>query len=199
MLVKRLHEAGIEVILDVVYNHTAEGNHLGPTLSFRGIDNASYYMLAADKHFYFDATGCGNTVNMRHPRVLQMVMDSLRYWVEDCHVDGFRFDLATSLGREYDNFDPHAVFFDAVAPGSGAVAREDDRRAVGRRAERLSGRQLPARLGGVERPLPRRDALLLEGRFEPAAGLLARRARLRRSLRASGPPPLGERQLRHRP
>ena len=114
MLVKRLHEAGIEVILDVVYNHTAEGNHLGPTLSFRGIDNASYYMLAADKHFYFDATGCGNTINMRHPRVLQMVMDSLRYWVEDCHVDGFRFDLATSLGREYDNFDPHAVFFDAV-------------------------------------------------------------------------------------
>ncbi len=114
VLVKRLHEAGIEVILDVVYNHTAEGNHLGPTLSFRGIDNASYYMLAADKHFYFDATGCGNTVNLRHPRVLQMVMDSLRYWVEDCHVDGFRFDLASSLGREYDHFDPSAVFFDAV-------------------------------------------------------------------------------------
>ena len=114
VLVRRLHEAGIEVILDVVYNHTAEGNHLGPTLSFRGIDNASYYMLAADKHFYFDTTGCGNTVNLRHPRVLQMVMDSLRYWVEECHVDGFRFDLATSLGREYDSFDPNAVFFDAV-------------------------------------------------------------------------------------
>ena len=114
VLVRRLHEAGIEVILDVVYNHTAEGNHLGPTLSFRGIDNASYYMLGADKHFYFDTTGTGNTVNLRHPRVLQMVMDSLRYWVEDCHVDGFRFDLATSLGREYDSFDPNAVFFDAV-------------------------------------------------------------------------------------
>jgi len=114
VLVRRLHEAGIEVILDVVYNHTAEGNHLGPTLSFRGIDNASYYMLAADKQFYFDTTGCGNTVNLRHPRVLQMVMDSLRYWVEDCHVDGFRFDLATSLGREYDQFDPNAIFLDAV-------------------------------------------------------------------------------------
>ena len=113
-MVRRLHEAGIEVILDVVYNHTAEGNHLGPTLSFRGIDNASYYLLGEDKRFYFDTTGCGNTINLRHPRVLQMVMDSLRYWVEDCHVDGFRFDLASSLGREYDNFDPNAVFFDAV-------------------------------------------------------------------------------------
>jgi glycogen operon protein len=114
VLVRRLDEAGIEVLLDVVYNHTAEGNHLGPTLSFRGIDNASYYMLAQDRRFYFDTTGCGNTVNLRHPRVLQMVMDSLRYWVEDCHVDGFRFDLASSLGREYDQFDTNAVFFDAV-------------------------------------------------------------------------------------
>jgi len=114
VLVRRLHEAGIEVILDVVYNHTAEGNHLGPTLSFRGIDNASYYMLAEDRRFYFDATGTGNTVNLRHPRVLQMVTDSLRYWVEECHVDGFRFDLATSLGREYDQFDNNAVFFDTV-------------------------------------------------------------------------------------
>ncbi len=112
---RRMHEAGIEVLLDVVYNHTAEGNHLGPTLSFRGIDNASYYMLAEDPRFYFDTTGTGNTVNLRHPRVLQMVMDSLRYWVEECHVDGFRFDLTTSLGREYDHFDPNAVFFDAIA------------------------------------------------------------------------------------
>jgi isoamylase len=114
LMVRRLHEAGIEVILDVVYNHTAEGNHLGPTLSFRGIDNASYYMLGEDKHYYFDTTGCGNTVNLRHPRILQMVMDSLRYWVEECHVDGFRFDLTTALGREYDRFDPSAVFFDTV-------------------------------------------------------------------------------------
>jgi len=114
VMVRRLHEAGIEVILDVVYNHTAEGNHLGPTLSFRGIDNASYYQLAEDRRYYFDATGCGNTVNLRHPRVLQMVMDSLRYWVEELHVDGFRFDLASSLGREHDQFVPNAVFFDAV-------------------------------------------------------------------------------------
>mgnify|MGYP000111625642 CR=1 FL=1 len=114
VMVRRLHEAGIEVILDVVYNHTAEGNHLGPTLSFRGIDNASYYMLAEDKRYYFDTTGCGNTVNLRHPRVLQMVMDSLRYWVETCNIDGFRFDLASSLGREYDQFDRNAVFLDAI-------------------------------------------------------------------------------------
>ena len=114
LMVRRLHEVGIEVILDVVYNHTAEGNHMGPTLSFRGIDNTSYYMLSQDRRFYFDTTGCGNTMNLRHPRVLQMVMDSLRYWVEECHVDGFRFDLATALGREYDVFDPNAIFFDAV-------------------------------------------------------------------------------------
>jgi glycogen operon protein len=114
LMVRRLHEAGIEVILDVVYNHTAEGSQLGPTLSFRGIDNASYYILADDPRYYFDTTGCGNTVNLRHQRVLQMVMDSLRYWVEGCHVDGFRFDLASSLGRERDTFNPHAVFLDAV-------------------------------------------------------------------------------------
>lgn len=114
LMVRRLHEAGIEVLLDVVYNHTAEGNQLGPTLSFRGIDNASYYILADDRRYYFDSTGCGNTVNLRHPRVLQMVMDSLRYWVEDCHVDGFRFDLASSLGRDREAFDPSALFFDVV-------------------------------------------------------------------------------------
>ena len=114
LMVRRLHEAGIEVILDVVYNHTAEGNHMGPTLSFRGIDNASYYLLGDDPRYYFDTTGCGNTVNLRHQRVLQMVMDSLRYWVQECHVDGFRFDLASSLGRDRDIFDHNAVFFDAV-------------------------------------------------------------------------------------
>mgnify|MGYP003693561495 CR=1 FL=1 len=97
--VSRLHDAGIEIILDVVYNHTAEGNHLGPTLSFRGIDNTSYYWLLPDQpRYYDDFTGCGNALNLSHPRVLQMVMDSLRYWVEVCHVDGFRFDLATTLG-----------------------------------------------------------------------------------------------------
>src|SRR5262249_18121126 len=113
--VARLHDADIEVILDVVYNHTAEGNHLGPTLSFRGIDNASYYRLKpGDPRFYEDVTGCGNALNLAHPRVLQLVMDSLRYWVEACHVDGFRFDLATTLGRTAGGFDGNAPFFDAV-------------------------------------------------------------------------------------
>jgi isoamylase len=110
-MVKNLHEAGLEVVLDVVYNHTAEGNQLGPTLSFRGIDNASYYRLADDRRYYEDTTGCGNTLNLRHPRVLQMVTDSLRYWVEEMHVDGFRFDLATSLAREDDGYTYNAAFF----------------------------------------------------------------------------------------
>ncbi|MFN3662750.1 glycogen debranching protein GlgX [Yoonia sp.] len=114
LMVRRMHEAGIEVIMDVVYNHTAEGNQLGPTLSFRGIDNASYYGLADDPRHYFDTTGCGNSLNLRHTRVLQMVMDSLRYWVEECHVDGFRFDLATTLARERDHVDMDAVFLEAT-------------------------------------------------------------------------------------
>ena len=97
--VKRLHEAGIEVILDVVYNHTGEGNHLGPTLSFRGIDNLSYYLLDHDRRRYQDVSGCGNTLNAAHPRVLQMIMDSLRYWALEMHVDGFRFDLCPALAR----------------------------------------------------------------------------------------------------
>ncbi len=114
-MVARLHEAGIEVLLDVVYNHTAEGNHLGPTLSFKGIDNASYYWLLPGKpRYYDDFTGCGNAVNLTHPRVLQMVMDSLRYWVEACHVDGFRFDLASTLGRGPNGFDQRAPFFAAI-------------------------------------------------------------------------------------
>jgi isoamylase len=113
--VSRLHDAGIEVILDVVYNHTAEGNHLGPTLSFRGIDNTSYYWLKPDQpRYYDDFTGVGNALNLTHPRVLQMVMDSLRYWVEVCHVDGFRFDLATTLGRGPSGFDNRAAFFAAI-------------------------------------------------------------------------------------
>jgi glycogen operon protein len=113
--VSRLHDAGIEVILDVVYNHTCEGNHLGPTLSFRGIDNTSYYWLSKDHpRYYENFTGTGNALNLTHPRVLQMVMDSLRYWVEVGHVDGFRFDLATTLGRGPNGFDPGANFFAAV-------------------------------------------------------------------------------------
>jgi glycogen operon protein len=114
-MVKTLHNAGIEVILDVVYNHTGEGNHLGPTLSFRGIDNASYYRLAPDQpRYYLDYTGCGNTLNVRHPRVLQLIMDSLRYWVLEMHVDGFRFDLASTLARELHDVDRLSAFFDII-------------------------------------------------------------------------------------
>lgn len=115
MAVRALHAAGLEVILDVVYNHTCEGNELGPTLSWRGLDNASYYRLNADdrRHFVND-TGTGNTLNLSHPRVLQMVLDSLRYWAESFHIDGFRFDLGTTLGREESGFDPGAGFFDAL-------------------------------------------------------------------------------------
>jgi len=114
-MVRAFHDAGIEVILDVVYNHTAEGNELGPTLSFKGIDNFSYYRTMPDQHrYYINDTGTGNTVNTSHPRVLQMVMDSLRYWAESMHIDGFRFDLGTILGREPEGFDQRGGFFDAM-------------------------------------------------------------------------------------
>jgi isoamylase len=114
-MVKTLHSAGIEVILDVVYNHTAEGSELGPTLCFRGVDNPAYYRLSADDaRHYMDYTGCGNTLNMRHPRVLQLLMDSLRYWVTEMHVDGFRFDLASALARELHEVDRLGAFFDIL-------------------------------------------------------------------------------------
>ncbi|MCX4765718.1 glycogen debranching protein GlgX [Streptomyces sp. NBC_01275] len=112
--VRALHAAGIEVILDVVYNHTAEGNHLGPTLSFRGIDNEKYYRLADDARYYTDTTGTGNSLLMRSPHVLQMIMDSLRYWVTEMHVDGFRFDLAATLARQFHEVDRLSSFFDLV-------------------------------------------------------------------------------------
>ncbi len=114
--IRALHQAGIEVILDVVYNHTCEGSELGPTLSWRGFDHASYYrLLEEDKRHLINDTGTGNTVNMSHPRVIQMVMDSLRYFVQSFHVDGFRFDLGSTLGpRSYPGFDPGCGFFDAL-------------------------------------------------------------------------------------
>jgi glycogen operon protein len=115
MMVRALHAVGIEIILDVVYNHTAEGNHLGPTLSFRGVDNLAYYRTdPKDPRFYVDYTGCGNTLNMLHPRVLQLIMDSLRYWILEMHVDGFRFDLASALARELFDVDKLSAFFDIV-------------------------------------------------------------------------------------
>ncbi|MEV4428742.1 glycogen debranching protein GlgX [Streptomyces sp. R-07] len=112
--VRALHQAGIEVILDVVYNHTAEGNHLGPTLSFRGLDNPSYYRLSNDPRYYTDTTGTGNSLLMRSPHVLQLIMDSLRYWVTEMHVDGFRFDLAATLARQFHEVDRLSSFFDLV-------------------------------------------------------------------------------------
>ncbi|MBD3321547.1 MAG: glycogen debranching protein GlgX, partial [Chitinivibrionales bacterium] len=114
-MVKMLHRAGIEVILDVVYNHTAEGNHLGPTLCFRGIDNASYYFLdPSDPRYYLDFSGCGTSFRMSHPHVNQLIMDSLRYWIEEMHVDGFRFDLASTLAREFFEVDKLSTFFDII-------------------------------------------------------------------------------------
>jgi glycogen operon protein len=113
-MVKELHKAGIEVILDVVYNHTGEGNHMGPTLSFRGVDNASYYRLTGDKQYYMDYTGTGNTLNAMMPAVLRLIMDSLRYWILEMHVDGFRFDLASALARELHDVDRLGSFFDII-------------------------------------------------------------------------------------
>ena len=114
-MVKTLHSAGFEVIIDVVYNHSCEGNHLGPTVSFRGLDNASYYRLVEDgRRHYMDFTGCGNTLNLEHSRVLQMVMDSLRYWVQEMHIDGFRFDLAPALAREGSEVERMGGFFSVI-------------------------------------------------------------------------------------
>lgn len=113
-MVKELHKAGIEVILDVVYNHTAEGNHLGPTLSFKGIDNVSYYRLTENKRYYNDYTGTGNTLRANYPNVLRLMMESLRYWIQQMHVDGFRFDLASTLARELHEVDKLGSFFDVI-------------------------------------------------------------------------------------
>src|SRR5438309_1373504 len=114
-MVRNLHGVGIEVILDVVYNHTAEGNHLGPTLCFRGIDNIAYYRLVAERpQYYYDTTGTGNSLNVQHPHTLQMIMVSLRYWITEMHVDGFRFDLAATLAREFHEVDRLSTFFDLI-------------------------------------------------------------------------------------
>ena len=170
-MVDRFHAHGLEVILDVVYNHTPEGNELGPTICFKGIDNASYYRLMPDEpRYYINDTGTGNTVNLSHPRVLQMVTDSLRYWVTEMHVDGFRFDLATILAREALRLRRRRRLPRQLPAGPGAVQRQADRRALGLRPGRLPGQPLPARLGRMERPLPRHRARVLEGRRGPGAG-----------------------------
>ena len=168
-MVKAFHSEGIEVILDVVYNHTAEGNHMGPLLSFRGVDNPTYYRLVNDQpRYYMDYTGTGNSLNARHPQVLKLIMDSLRYWIEDMHVDGFRFDLAATLARELHDVDRLSAFFDIIHQDPGHLASEAYRGTLGRRRRRLSGRQFPSRLGRVERPFSRHRAPLLEKRRRPA-------------------------------
>ena len=169
-LVRALHAAGIEVILDVVYNHTGEGDELGPTLCFRGVDNPRYYRLADDQASYVDYTGTGNSLNVREPTTLQLIMDSLRYWVLEMHVDGFRFDLAATLARQFHDVDRLSAFFDLVQQDPVVsqvklIAEPWDLGAGG------PGRPVPAFVVGVERPLPRHGARLLArkgGRFRAA-------------------------------
>ncbi len=169
-MVRALHAEGLEVILDVVYNHTGEGNHLGPTLSLKGIDNTAYYRLSPeDPRFYVDYTGTGNTVDTSNAPALRLVLDSLRYWVTEMHVDGFRFDLASALGRDAAGaYTWRAPFFAAIAQ-TRALARQAHRRALGPGARGLPAGRLSDRLDGMERPLPRcRARLLGQCRRQPA-------------------------------
>ena len=187
-MVKILHSAGLEVILDVVYNHTAEGNHLGPTLSLKGIDNSVYYRLTPENpRYYKDYTGTGNTLNMRHPRVLQLIMDSLRYWVLEMHVDGFRFDLAATLARELHEVDRLGAFLDIIHqdPVLSQVKLIAEPWDLGE--GRLSGRKLPRRLGRMERSLPRYGTFLLEGRWGSGGRSGLSPHGLQRSLRTQRP------------
>ena len=199
-MVKALHAAGIEVILDVVYNHTAEGNHLGPMLSMRGIDNLAYYRVVDDEpRHYLDFTGTGNSLNMRHPHVLQLIMDSLRYWVTEMHVDGFRFDLAVDARPRAVRRRPPVGVLRPRPAGPDRLAGEADRRAVGRRRGRLPGRQLPAAVVGVERPLPRHDPRLLARRAGDAGRVRLPLHRQLRPVPGRHPAADGVDQLRHRP
>ena len=199
-MVKALHDAGIEVILDVVYNHTAEGNHLGPTLSFRGIDNAAYYRLVDDEpQHYYDTTGTGNSLLMRHPHVLQLIMDSLRYWVLDMHVDGFRFDLAATLARQFHEVDRLSAFFDLVQqdPVISQVKLIAEPWDVGDGGYQVGGfPPLWTEWNGSYRDIVRDF-----WRGEPVDARRVRlpHHRLVRPLPGRRPPPDREHQLRHRP
>ena len=198
-MVKALHAAGIEVILDVVYNHTAEGNHLGPTLSLRGIDNATYYWLMPDARYYLDFTGTGNSVKASNPEAARLIVDSLRYWVAEMHVDGFRFDLcADARSRRAGRIPARRAAVPDHRAGSRALSRQADRRAVGRGPRRLPGRQLSVSVPRAERALPRRRPALLEGGRQPRVGARLPADRIRRSVSGRAAPPAGERQLRHR-
>ena len=195
-MVRTLHRAGLEVILDVVFNHTGEGNHLGPTLSLRGVDNSLYYRLKPENpRYYLDYTGTGNSLNILH---LGLVTDSLRYWVTDMHVDGFRFDLAPVLARGYEAGHAERLFRDHPA-GPRALEGQAHRRTVGRQPGRLPARPLPAGLVGVERGLSRlRAALLARGSGDGTRARLPPQ-RLERHLRAERPAHLREHQFRHLP
>ena len=199
-MVKALHRAGIEVILDVVFNHTAEGDERGPTLCFRGLDNTAYYILEDDRARYANYTGTGNTLNANHPVVRRMIVDSLRYWVEAMHVDGFRFDLASILARDTSGqptAEPAGALGHRVRPGAGR--HQAHCRGLGR-GRPLPGRQLHRRcLEGVERPVPRRRPQLLPRR--PRFGRAGRgpAGRQPRHLRPRGARGRAERQLRHLP
>ena len=198
-MVNQFHAHGIEVILDVVYNHTAEGNELGPTLSFKGIDNASYYRLMPDqKRYYINDTGTGNTVNLSHQRVLQMVADSLRYWATEMRVDGFRFDLATILAREPYGFDEGGGFLDACRqdPVLSSVKLIAEPWDIGPGGYQVG--QFPP--GWAEWNDKFRDTVrcLLEGRRGRAARFCKAHFRFGRSLQQARPQALGERQLRDR-
>ncbi len=199
-MVRTLHEADIEVILDVVYNHTAEGNHLGPVLSFKGIDNRAYYRLVPDdRAHYYDTTGTGNSLNMAHPHALQLIMDSLRYWVTEMHVDGFRFDLAATLARQFHDVDRLSAFFDLVQqdPVISQVKLIAEPWDLGEGGYQVG--QLPAPVVRVERPLPRHRARRVAGRAGRGrrAGLPAHRQL--RPVPGRLPAPVGQRQLRDRP
>lgn len=171
-MVKEFHRNGIEVILDVVYNHTAEGNHMGPTLSFKGIDNQAYYRLVDnDPLHYFDTTGTGNSLLMRSPHALQVITDSLRYWVEEMHVDGFRFDLAATLARQLGGRQALRVLRHRAA-GSGDLTGQTHRGTLGSGFRRVSGGWIPSELVGMERSLPR-----LCARFLALAAIDVARAR----------------------
>ena len=185
-MVEALHGAGIEVVLDVVLNHTAETDLLGPTLSLRGLDNATYYRLdPADPSRYLDWAGCGNSLNLGHPRVLQLAMDALRHWA-GLGVDGFRFDLAPAIGRDLaGGFRPDARAAPGDRPGPGAGEPEADRGALGPGAGRLPAGPVPAAVRDVERPVSRLRAPVLARRRGRAAGTRRADARLRRSLRGS--------------
>ena len=198
-MVKALHRAGIEVILDVVYNHTAEGNHLGPMLSFKGVDNLAYYrVMPDDPRHYMDFTGTGNSLNPVHPSVLRLIMDSLRYWVIECHVDGFRFDLASALAREFFDVDRLSAFFDVIHqdPVLSQVKLIAEPWDVGPGGYQVGN--FPVLVVGVERRLPRHDARLLARLRQQR---LVRRAPVRvgRPVRGRRTRPVRVDQLHHRP